>query len=89
MIFEGKVDEADVDKLIIGMPLKVNLVAIQGKQMDARLKFIAPKGNEEQGVVQFKIEGDVFLNDSNSVRSGYIAKSKIVLERKYSIIAIA
>ena len=89
MIFEGKVDEADVDKLIIGMPLKVNLAAIQGKQMDARLKFIAPKGNEEQGVVQFKIEGDVFLNDSISVRAGYSANASIVLERKDSIMAIA
>ncbi len=89
MIFEGKVDEADVDKLIIGMPLKVNLAAIQGKQMDARLKFIAPKGTEEQGVVQFKIEGDVFLNDSISVRAGYSANASIVLERKDSIMAIA
>jgi len=89
MIFEGKVDEADVDKLIIGMPLKVNLAAIQGKQMDARLKFIAPKGNEEQGVVQFKIEGDVFLNDSISVRAGYSANASIVLQRKDSIMAIA
>jgi len=89
MIFEGKVDEADVDKLIIGMPLKVSLAAIQGKQMDAKLKFIAPKGNEEQGVVQFKIEGDVFLNDSISVRAGYSANASIVLERKDSIMSIS
>ena len=32
MIFEGKVDEADVDKLIIGMPLEVNLAAIQNQK---------------------------------------------------------
>ena len=89
MIFEGKVDEADVDKLIIGMPLEVNLAAIQGQKLDAKLKFIAPKGSEEQGVVQFKIEGDVFLKDSISVRAGYSANAKIVLEKKDSILGIS
>ena len=89
MIFEGKVDEADVDKLIIGMPLEVNLAAIQDQQLNAKLKFIAPKGNEEQGVVQFKIEGDVYLKDSISVRAGYSANAKIILEKKDSILGIS
>ena len=89
MIFEGKVDEADVDKLIIGMPLEVNLAAIQGQKLNAKLKFIAPKGTEEQGVVQFKIEGDVYLKDSISVRAGYSANAKIVLEKKDSILGIS
>ena len=40
MIFEGKVDEADVDKLIIVMPLEVNLAAIQGQKLDAKFKDV-------------------------------------------------
>jgi HlyD family secretion protein len=89
MIFEGKVDESDVDKLLIGMPLVINLAAIQGKQLEAKLKFIAPKGNEDQGVVQFKIEGDVYLKDSISIRAGYSANASIVLDRKENIMAIS
>jgi len=88
MIFEGKVDEAEVGKLKIGMPLSVNLGAIQDKEFEARLKFIAPKGNEEQGAVQFKIEGDVYLDDDFFVRAGYSANASLVLERKDSILAI-
>ena len=88
MIFEGKVDEAEVGKLKIGMPLIVNLGAIQDKEFEARLKFIAPKGNEEQGAVQFKIEGDVYLDDNFFVRAGYSANASLVLERKDSILAI-
>lgn len=88
MIFEGKVDEAEVGKLKIGMPLTVNLGAIQDKEFEARLKFIAPKGNEEQGAVQFKIEGDVYLDDDFFVRAGYSANASLVLERKDSILAI-
>jgi len=88
MIFEGKVDEAEVGKLRVGMPLEVNLGAIEDQALEAQLKFIAPKGNEEQGAVQFIIEADLFLNDSIFVRAGYSANASLVLERKDSIMAI-
>ena len=88
MIFEGKVDEAEVGKMKIGMPLDVSLAAIQDKTFDAKLKFIAPKGNEEQGAVQFKIEGDVTLDEDFFVRAGYSANAALVLERKDSILAL-
>ncbi|MEJ6624686.1 MAG: efflux RND transporter periplasmic adaptor subunit [Flavobacteriaceae bacterium] len=88
MIFEGKVDEAEVGKLSIGMRLSVSLGAIQDKEFEAKLKFIAPKGNEEQGAVQFKIEGDVTLDSDFFVRAGYSANASLVLERKDSILAL-
>ncbi len=88
MIFEGKVDESEVGKLIVGMPLEVNLGAIEDQSLEAKLKFIAPKGNEEQGAVQFKIEADLFLNDSIFVRAGYSANASLILERKENVMAI-
>ena len=89
MIFEGKVDEAEVGKLKVGMPLEVSLGAIEDQALKAKLKFIAPKGNEEQGAVQFKIEADLYLNDSIFVRAGYSANASLVLERKDSVMAIS
>ncbi len=88
MIFEGKVDEAEVGKLLVGMPLEVNLGAIENQSLEAKLKFIAPKGNEEQGAVQFKIEADLFLNDSIFVRAGYSANASLILERKENVTAV-
>ena len=88
MIFEGKVDEAEVGKLKVDMPLEVNLGAIEDQSLEAKLKFIAPKGNEEQGAVQFTIEADLFFNDSIFIRAGYSANASLVLERKDSIMAI-
>ena len=88
MIFEGKVDEAEVAKLEIDMPLKVTLAAIEDKEFNAQLKFIAPKGNEEQGTVQFKVEGEVFLDDSVFVRAGYSANASLLLEKKDSVMSI-
>ena len=89
MIFEGKVDEGEVGKLKVGTPLKISLGALEGVELDAKLKFIAPKGIEETGAVQFKIEGDVEVNDSIFIRAGYSANASIVLETKENILVIS
>jgi HlyD family secretion protein len=52
------------------------------------LRFIAPKGSEEQGTVQFKIEADVFLPADFTVRAGYSANASLVLQQKDSVPAI-
>jgi len=89
MIFEGKVDEAEVGKLKQDMQLIVTLAAIEDKEYTAKLKFIAPKGIEEAGAVQFKIEGEVYLDNEYFVRAGYSANASIVTEKKDSVIAIS
>lgn len=88
MIFEGKVDEAEVASLRVGTLLKVSLGAIEDQELDASLQFIAPKGTEEQGAVQFKIEADLVLNDSIFVRAGYSANASIVLDKKEGVLAL-
>ena len=88
MIFEGKVDEGEVGKLRLGMPLEISLGAIENQKFEALLKFIAPKGVEEAGAVQFKIEGDVKVNDSIFIRAGYSANASLVLEKRDSILVI-
>ncbi|MFS4493362.1 efflux RND transporter periplasmic adaptor subunit [Maribacter sp. 2308TA10-17] len=89
MIFEGKVDEGEVGKLKVGTPLKISLGALEGTELDAKLKFIAPKGSEETGAVQFRIEGDVEVKDSIFIRAGYSANASIVLEKKDSILVVS
>jgi HlyD family secretion protein len=88
MIFEGKVDEGEVGKLELGMPLEISLGAIEDQKFEAKLKFIAPKGIEESGAVQFKIEGDVVVGDSFMIRAGYSANASLVLEKKDSVMVI-
>lgn len=88
MIFEGKVDEAEVASLRLGTILKVSLGAVEDQELEAVLKFIAPKGTEEQGAVQFKIEADMLLSDNIVVRAGYSANASIVLDRKEDVLAL-
>jgi len=88
MIFEGKVDEGEVAKLEIGTPLKISLGAVEDVELNAKLKFIAPKGVEETGAVQFKIEGDIEQKEGLFIRAGYSANASIVLEKKDSVLVI-
>ena len=88
MIFEGKVDEAEVGKIKNGTVLEVTLGAIEKKKYFAKLNFIAPKGTEINGAVQFKIKGDITLDDEFFVRAGYSANADIVLEKKDSVLSI-
>jgi HlyD family secretion protein len=88
MIFEGKVDEGEVGKLKVGAPLQISLGAIENKKFDAKLRFIAPKGVEESGAVQFKIEGEVNVSDEILIRAGYSANASLVLETKENVLVI-
>ena len=71
-----------------GIDIEVELGAIEKKKFPAKLTFIAPKGTEENGAVQFKIKADVTLDEEYFVRAGYSANADIVLEKKDSVLSI-
>ena len=88
MIFEGKVDESEVGKLEEGKQIIVVLGAINEKEFPAVLTFVAPKGIEQNGAVQFTIKADVDINSTTKIRAGYSANAEIEQESKDSILVI-
>jgi HlyD family secretion protein len=88
MIFEGQVDEAEVGKLKEGIDIKVVLGAINEKEFPAKLTFVAPKGVEVNGAVQFTIKADVTVEPSTNIRAGYSANAEIELESKENTFCI-
>lgn len=88
MIFEGKVDEAEVGKLEEGKEIKVILGAINDKEFPATLTFIAPKGKEENGAVQFTVKANVVIDSTVNIRAGYSANAEIDIENKDSVLSI-
>tara|TARA_B100001059_G_C17768585_1_gene547052 strand:+ start:71 stop:1198 length:1128 start_codon:yes stop_codon:yes gene_type:complete len=88
MIFEGKVDESEVEKLEEGIDIKVILGAINEKEFPAKLTFVAPKGIEQNGAVQFTIKADVEVESRKSIRAGYSANAEIEIESKDSVLVI-
>jgi HlyD family secretion protein len=88
MIFKGKVDESDVGKIKPGMDLILSIGAIEEEKFDATLEYIAPKGIEDKGAVQFEIKARLKLKSSHFIRAGYSANADIVLDRKDNVMAI-
>ena len=88
MIFKGKIDESEVGKIKVGMPLILSIGAIENTFFEATLMYISPKGLKENGAIQFEIKADVVLTDSNFIRAGYSANADIVLNRVDSVLVI-
>lgn len=88
IIFEGKVDETEVGKISEGMPIELEIGAIDKEKFAAILEYISPKGVEENGAIQFEIKADVKLKEGQFIRAGYSANANIVLERKDSVLVI-
>ncbi len=88
MIFEGNVDEAEVGKLRLDMPLVLTIGAIENRSFGARIEHIAPKGKEISGTIQFGLRAKVVLEATYFIRSGYSATADIVLEKRENVMAI-
>lgn len=88
LIFEGMVDESEVEKLDLGMELILNIGAIENHNFKAELEYISPKGVEEEGAIKFEIEAAVNVDTSFFIRAGYSANADVVLERKDSALSI-
>jgi len=88
MIFQGKVDETEVDKIKQGMNLDLTIGAIDDVKFEAQLEYISPKGVQENGAVQFEIKAAVKLNNNYFIRSGYSANAEIILEERKDVLAV-
>ncbi|MDP5169039.1 MAG: efflux RND transporter periplasmic adaptor subunit [Bacteroidia bacterium] len=88
MVFEGKVDESEVGKLTVGMDLLLTVAAIDDESFDAKLEFIAPKGVEENGAIQFEIRAALGKMKDNFLRAEYSANADIVLQKRDSVLAL-
>ncbi|NND87776.1 MAG: efflux RND transporter periplasmic adaptor subunit [Flavobacteriaceae bacterium] len=88
MIFEGKVDESEVGKITENLPLEITVGAIENKNFDAILDYIAPKGVSENGAIQFEIKGTLNKKDTTFIRAGLSANASIILAKADSVTAI-
>jgi HlyD family secretion protein len=62
--------------------------AIDNKKFSAKLEYIAPKGVEENGAIQFQIRAAVNVDTSEFLRAGYSANADIILARKDKVLTV-
>ncbi|MEM0517817.1 efflux RND transporter periplasmic adaptor subunit [Aequorivita flava] len=90
MIFEGKVDESEVGKIKEGLPLEITVGALPDNSFNAQLDYIAPKGVDENGAIQFEIKGTMKNLDTTTtfIRAGLSANASIILAKAENVLTI-
>jgi HlyD family secretion protein len=88
MIFQGRVDEAEVAKVKEGMKLAIKVGAIEDDKLEGKLEYIAPQGKLVDGAIQFEIKAAVKLKDGVKIRANYSANADIVLDERQGVFAI-
>src|SRR5690606_13603286 len=88
MILEGKLDESEVGKIKLGLPLEITVGAIENKQFEAVLDYIAPQCENENGAMQFPIKGTLVNKDTTFIRSGLSANACIILAKADNVLAL-
>ena len=94
LIFRGNIDETEVGRLSVGMPMDITIGALQDLEFSASLEYISPKATATTGGAnQFEIKAAVKLASSDTsdaafIRSGYSATAQIVLEETAQVLTI-
>ena len=88
LIFKGKIDETEVDKLSEGMPVTISVGAIQGSSYPAVIEKIAPIATDENGTNTFEVKAALSGEDVRNLRAGYSANATVTLERVDNVLSV-
>lgn len=88
LIFQGTVDESEVGRIAVGMPLEITIGAYPDNRFTGTLEYIAPKGQDAQGAVAFEIRAALDAQDQVFIRAGCSANADIVLEKAEQVLAV-
>lgn len=88
LIFEGNLDESEIGKVSEGMPLTLDIGALDSEKFSAVLEYISPKGVDQQGTIKFKIRAALTLREGYFLRAGYSANANIILDKRSQVLAI-
>ena len=88
LIFRGNIDETEVGNLVVGMPMKITIGALQDLKFDADLEYISPKAVENNGANQFEVKAAVRSVKGGKIRSGYSANAEIVLAKAIHVLTV-
>lgn len=86
LMFKGNVDEIDVDKLTLGLPVEIEIGALPNEKVSGRLTRISPKAHQDQGSTLFEVEIEIGEGGKGFLRAGYSANASVIINRKDSIV---
>jgi HlyD family secretion protein len=84
---EGQVDEADVGKIRVGLPVRTTVESFHGENFEGTVTRIAPMGKEKDNVTTFDVRVSI-ANPQGKLRVNMSANAEIVLEDRKNVVLI-
>ena len=84
---KGEVDEADVGKIRVGLPVRTTVESFPGESFTGTLTRIAPIGREVNNVTTFEVRVSI-ANPQGRLRVNMSANAEIVLEERKGVLLI-
>lgn len=88
LLFKGTVDEIDIGKVQLGMPVEIKVGALPSDTIMGRVSHISLKAQEQDNATVFPIE--ILITDSKGavLRAGYSANADIIIESMSETVTI-
>ncbi len=89
LLFKGTVDEIDVGKLLIDMPVELSIGALPSDTITGTLTRVSPKARINEGSTVFDVQIELgALKEGTILRAGYSATADVIIRKKVDIILI-
>jgi len=88
LIFKGTVDEINVGKLKIGMPVELKIGALPKDVVKGKLSKISLKAQKKDNATNFDVEIELLPNQKVQLRAGYSANADIIISKKENVLSL-
>ncbi len=88
LVFKGTVDEIDVGKLKVGLPVRFRIGALPDAKVTGRLSRIAPQAKEKDNAKLFEVEIELDPSASTVLRAGYSANADVVIREMEDVLLV-
>lgn len=88
LVFKGTVDEIDVGKLKLGMPVQIKIGALPGTEVPGTLEKISLKAREENNSRMFPLEITIEDTGVALLRAGYSANANIIIREARDVLTL-
>lgn len=88
LLFKGTVDEIDIGKVNIGMPVEIKIGALPADTIMGKVSRISLKAVEEDNATVFPIEITIVNTNGAVLRAGYSANADIIIEKLENVLTI-
>ncbi len=88
ILFRGTVDEIDVGKIAVGMPVRIKVGALPSDVVTGQVTRIAPQAQQKEGATLFDVWIELGRTDRIVLRAGYSANAEIVIREKKDVLTI-